>query len=226
VTFKAQGFKSRGMAFIDNARKFLMFSNLLFLGLGILILLFGAVSYDRAKTFEDNATMIKGLNMKVASLLILMAGAATIACSLCGFWGSFKKVAILLKMYAMILFITSVLQLAFGAWLSTVKTDETLRDQWFASDAIQKRESFMAYMDCCGWDAQGDSSFDCVIDDTQNGQTCNSATTKFINANMKPLASAAIAVGVIEIIGIVMSCVIIFKLTNDKDELYDNAFHY
>jgi len=207
------------------SRYVVMFVNIAFLVMGIIITITGAAGYAKAQDVEHQAVIFRTLRVSLIAELILIAGIITIAVSLTGCYGAYARETGYLKCYAVSLFIIVCIQLGMGAYLLTLNLDK-LYSTWAQDDTQgeQRREDYENYMHCCGWDYVTDSMPETPCAGYR--VTCKAATKAFLDKYMGPVAAAAVAIAVVELISLIATMVVIFSSGKKMEDFYDNPFSY
>jgi len=207
------------------SRYIVVLVNVAFIVMGCIIMITGAAAYAKAQSVENSAVIFRTLNVSLIGELITCAGLITIVISLTGCYGAIARDPNYLKFYAISLFIIVCIQLGMGAYLMSLNID-SLYNTW-ATDTDQgeqNREDYENYMHCCGWDYVTDSMPETPCAGYR--VTCKQATKDFISKYMGPVAAAAVAIAVIELVSLIATLVVIFSSGKKVEDFYDNPFSY
>jgi len=207
--------------------------NVLFFALGAAVLVAGGVLFQKISSLANESAILSDLNLQEIALIVIAAGGAVIATSICGIVGAIKANRKCLIFYAVTLFAIICIEVATGAYMDSV-SDATLQAKWDSSSP-PSRQLFQNYMDCCGWaqtydsipypSCQQPSAADIAsgfaVPLTVPVQTCQYRTLAFIQSEIKPVALAAVVIGSIELISLFSTCGIIFSSKDIKSSDFD-----
>jgi len=219
-----------------------------FLICGIIILALGTIAFNGVDSFERNAYLFNKANIGAASIVLVVCGAMTMGLAIFGFAAFMKREFTMMKMYIVLTGCTIVLQLGMGSFIHSVNINAELRTSFVDTSQgnrnVEQRTEYMRFIKCCGWHY----SYDLIGDGPQCSWSpggegyslgcpgfpstdscfppCEKATKDFLAKEVSPAAAAAIAVSVFEIFALAASCYIIMIRKKDKDDFYDDPFHY
>jgi len=216
--------------------------NIFFLGAGILIIILGAVSIGKAAQFEQQSTLFRNMDTRVACAILIATGAGTVATAILGFIGVAFRWATTMKLYTVIMFLVCVLQLAMGIFLFVRNPQKVEGDLWFdpTADGIVTRVAYQNYLKCCGWDLTIDTRTDawgptdCPIGYVWGYEEglpgawppCRKATEDWMKKYMNPISQAAIVLAVFQFVALSGSCFIVMVAKKDGDDFYTSPYHY
>jgi hypothetical protein len=228
--------KGAGKGAKGASRKIVFGINTLFLACGIVVLVGGIVAATSTQDFRKNADIFRKTNINAACTTILVCGVVTIALTAIGYAALFKGHVVTLKAYIVVIGFTICMQLAMGAFVETRDPDSALKDFWYKETddiALGQKEDYQNYLDCCGWHALRDSFGPgmplCKLSCYETPGSCPScldATNTWLQKNIAPANQSSIVCGVIELLAILAPCYIIILMKKDKDDFFDDPFHY
>jgi hypothetical protein len=228
--------KGAGKGAKGASRKIVFGVNTFFLACGIIVLACGIVAASATQDFRKNADIFRKTNVNAACTTILVCGIVTIALTVVGYIGLAKGNVIVLKAYIVIIGFTICMQLAMGAFVETRDPNSALHNYWYSeTDDIDKdkKDDYQRYLDCCGWEELRDSFGPgmplCDLSCYENPGTCPSclgATNTWLQEKVAPANQGAIICGCIELLAILAPCYIIILMKKDKDDFFDDPFHY
>jgi len=209
--------------------------NCLFLAAGIIVLICGIVAATSTQDFRANADLFRKTNINAGCTTILVCGAVTIFSTVLGFVGVAKANLVMLKGYVVLVGVTVCMQLAMGSFATSRDVDKAISKYWFQQvddDARIQKEDYQNYLSCCGWYQLRDSfgtgmplcDLKCYVDNSC--PSCLGATKDWIHKKVDPGALGAIICALVELLALVPSCYVIMIMKKDKDDFFEDAFHY
>lgn len=190
------------------------------------------VGYTKNNDMKRNTDILSSLNLGLLTIIIIVAAGATVFTSFLGFMGAYFKNMTVLKLYVVLVLITFVTQIAIGAYLLNLDLS-SLRTSWEQDDAVgrNRRDTLQTYLNCCGFDVWSDSmgtlNTDCPYlpsyPSYTEPQTCYDAAKNFVKSWLNPIAQAAIVIGSIEGVAMLVTFIIIVQ-SKEKDT--DTAFDF
>lgn len=228
--------KGAGKGAKGASRRIVFGINTLFLACGIIVLVCGIVASSSTQDFRKNADIFRKTNVNAACTTILVCGVVTLALCIVGYVGLAKGNVVLLKAYIVIIGFTICMQLAMGAFVETRDPNSALHNYWYAeTDDIDKnkKDDYQQYLSCCGWEELRDSFgpgmplCDLACYETPGScSSCLSATNTWLTKHVAPANQGSIICGCIELVAILAPCYIIILMKKDKDDFFDDPFHY
>jgi len=222
------GLKSDGVM-----RIVVLIVNVIYLCLGIAITAVGAIGFQKVTSATNAGDVMHAWNVGVFLIILFACGIATIVMAIVGFMGSFFKWSGVIKMYAVVVFVVVITEIAMGAYIKSLRIGD-LRVKWFSdsSSSISDRVAYQSYGNCCGWDTWADSYVlytPCSTPPTPPlfvniPQTCQQSTASFYSTYLNPIAAAAITIACLELVTLIVTCLIMF--TGKKEDDWMDAFHY
>lgn len=203
------------------------------------MLIFGIVSVTKSGDSKDGG-QLEELDLKTLTMLIVVTGGVSVAISLIGLLGFFKRIEFLQKLYALLIFMLIILEMSMGILLLNAKVDDSQTFLEVMEDNLNEaqRGDLYNYFGCCWVDASVGPdlpAFPSCPSEIIQGRNpndpnsgfpyCRPVIEKWLDDNMAPAAAAAIAVGTIEIVGLVAACIIVFGAEREDSDV-DDAFHY
>lgn len=213
----------------DYKRRAVVGINIILVMFGIIITAYGVSAQNAAQKYS-NVALLTQLDLNLIGDLVTFAGIATLVVSFAGFLGAYCKFRKALLFYITAFWIISIALIAFGNYMFN-KEAEDLRPSWETSTAIanDNRLQFMEVFSCCGFDRNTDSyqlqSCHLDLNTYPNTLPCSTAMRTFLENEVYPVATAAIALGAFELIAIMVTMGIIFTEKTMKEEFYENPFH-
>eukprot|EP01120_Amphizonella_sp_Union-15-10_P000716 TRINITY_DN10746_c0_g1_i1.p1 TRINITY_DN10746_c0_g1~~TRINITY_DN10746_c0_g1_i1.p1 ORF type:complete len:227 (-),score=17.03 TRINITY_DN10746_c0_g1_i1:72-752(-) len=193
--------------------KLLLFGiNLTFLILGLLLIIFGGVSY----TFDIVNSL---LQVPKFALGLILLGVAIIVISLLGACASYHQLRWLLIVYIVLLTIVIITQIAIaitaGAFQS--KVDGLLEKGWGGlSDDKDTKSQIERYFNCCGFYNYTDApSWNCP----SSYKGCFYAIDNFVKEKIDIVAVSAAIIGAFEIIGLSLSIALFITMRRPSEDL-------
>jgi hypothetical protein len=232
------------------AKKTILVTAFVFAMMGIAVIVTSTTAIEETSDFESAAPLFRKSAMDVASQVVVVCGAVTMAFSFLGLAGVHYNQVGFLKSYIVIVGCVIVLQLGMGSFLISRDINSDLgpsfKDTSQGQANIDSRQRYMDYLHCCGWsvsyDMEGDGpqctgspggpgySSGCT---DQNGAVqlecwppCEQATQDFVDTNVYPCGLAAVVIAALELPFLLLSCWIIMKTKKDTDDFHDDPFHY
>jgi hypothetical protein len=210
--------------------------NIFFLVAGIIVLACGIVAASSTQDFRSNADIFRKTNINAGATTVLVCGAVTIFATFVGFLGIVKANIIVMKMYIVLIGVTICMQLAMGSFIVSRDIDSELSDWWFGEtdqQAIDDKDNYQQYLGCCGWyslrDSFGAGMPLCALTCYDNPGTCPGclhATEDWIDKNVVPGSVGAIIIACVEFLVIIAPCYLIMIMKKDKDDFFEDAYHY
>jgi Ca2+/Na+ antiporter len=223
---------AKGVTFLKAARQIVIGTNVCFFILGVVMLSIALVGYFKNDEMKQNTDVMEQLNLGMLTIIIIVAAGATVFTSFLGFMGAYYKSMLTLKLYVVLVLITFLTQVAIGAYLLNLNMS-SLRTSWEQDDqeGAARRNQLQQYMECCGFDTWSDSigtlHTDCPYLPTYPLYTeptaCFQAAKDFVSGWLGPVAIAAIVIGSIEGMAMVVTFALIMKSKETDD---DTAFDY
>jgi hypothetical protein len=228
--------KGMGKGSKGASRKIVFGVNTFFLVCGIIVLACGVIAASSTQDFRKNADIFRKTNVNAGCTTILVCGVVTIALVAVGYGGLAKGNVVLLKAYIVIIGFTICMQLAMGAFIETRDPNTALSNYWYSETddtARDNKADYQNYLSCCGWhelrDSFGPGMPLCDIGCYENPGSCPScldATNSWLKDRVAPANQASIICGVFELLAILAPCYIIILMKKDKDDFFDDPFHY
>jgi len=228
--------KGTGKGAKGASKRIIVGVNFFFVICGIIVLVGGIVATSKTHDFRQNADIFRKTNINAGATTILVCGAVTLFAAIIGFVGVVKANLVVLKGYIVLMGVTVAMQVAIGSFTLTRDPDNALHSYWFdytqPTDAAAKN-AYQNYLSCCGWEELRDSFGPgmplCDLKCYQNPGSCPAclpATKTWVKKFVNPGVMPAIICGVLEIIAMSASCYIILIMKKDKDDFFDDPFHY
>jgi len=228
--------KGRGKGAKGATPRILTGVNIFFLAAGIIVLVCGIVAATSTQDFRKNADLFRKTNINAGATTILVCGAVTIFATVIGFVGIVKANIVVMKGYIVLVGVTILMQLAMGSFIVSRNVDNALRDPWFLDtdpSDMQDKDNYQQYLGCCGFDATRDSLIAgfplCAIDCYNfpgSCDGCKKATEDWIQKKVVPASVGAIVIAVVEILAMIAPCYLIMIMKKDKDDFFEDAYHY
>jgi len=226
---------AKGVTTDKVARQVVMFSNIIFFILGVIMLSLSLVGYYKTLHMSHVTDVMNSLNLGLLTIIIIVAAAATVLTSFLGFLGAYFQENLVLKLYIVLVLITFITQIVIGTFLLDLNMSG-LRTAWEQDDATgaNRRVTLQNYFGCCGFDTWSDSLGTTIHTDCpevpatyyvgwQPPESCLQASDNFVHSFITPIATAAIVIGCIESLAMVTACYIVLK---HKDVEEDSAFSF
>lgn len=215
-------------------RKTVAAVNGIFLIFGIVIVAVGFNGYNQSSTLKQNADQMNTFDLPMITIIVAVCGIFTIATAVLGIIGAYFSWANILKIYVLIIFCVIGVEIALGAYLNNLNTND-LRARWEENTTVgqQRREAYQKYFTCCGFEQWTDSlgalNTSCPYMPDAGGNnvptTCLEASKAFLKKYIAPVAAAAITIGVLQLVVLMAACFILYK-GKDKDDWINSEFHY
>jgi hypothetical protein len=194
--------------------------NFIFLILGIVTLILGAVGFVKQQQMLNNNNELSSFNLNTIMIIILISGIGTMCCAIMGIIGAFLRISNILKLYCLILLCVICLQIGMGAWVLNLSIS-SLQGTWYdpTPSGISNRIAFQNYMNCCGWQTWSDSIAQLYTPcpyTPANGfvgtpTTCQDSANNFMKTYMDAVAIGAIIIAVFEALALITTFILIFK---------------
>jgi hypothetical protein len=228
--------KGMGKGAKGYTRNILIGTNVFYLACGIIVLICGIVASTSTRDFRESADIFRKTNINAGATTILVCGAVTIFATLIGFAGIAKANLNTMKIYVVLLGVTVAMQIAMGGFTETRNPDNALSEYWYletTDQAIAEKQNYQNYLSCCGWRELRDSfgpgqplcEFRCY-EKPDACPSCLGATEDWIVEKVDPGVVGGIIVGCIEAAVMTVSCYIIMIMKKDKDDFFEDPFHY
>jgi len=228
--------KGQGKGTKGATPRILVGTNIFFLISGIIVLACGIVAASSTQDFRENADIFRHTNINAGATTVLVCGAVTIFATFLGFLGIVKANIVVMKGYIVLLGVTICMQLAMGSFIVSRDIDSELSEYWFGEidqAAIQEKTAYQEYLGCCGWyslrDSFGAGMPLCDLSCYENPGSCSSclsATESWIDENVVPASVGSIIISCVEFLVIVAPCYLIMIMKKDKDDFFEDAYHY
>jgi len=210
--------------------------NILFLACGIIVLICGIIAATETQDFRQNADIFRETNINAGCTTILVCGVVTIFATVVGFIGIVKANIVVMKGYIVLIGVTVAMQLAMGSFTISRDPDNALHDYWFLETedaARQQKEDYQQYLNCCGWyelrDSFGPGMPLCDLTCYENPGSCSGclhATQVWLDEKVGPGSLGAIICALVEIFAMIAPCYLIMIMKKDKDDFFEDAYHY
>jgi len=227
--------KGMGKGSKGATKRIILGVNLLFVAAGVIVLVCGIVAATATQDFRANADLFRKTNINAACTTVLVCGAVTLAGTIIGFIGVAKANLVVLKGYIVLIGVTVAMQLAMGSFGTSRNPDTAISKYWFEDTdygSYLDKQDYQNYLSCCGWHALRDSfgpgmpncDTECYFFD--NCPSCLAATKTWIHQKVDPGCIGAIICALVEMLAMTASCYVIMIMKKDKDDFFEDAFHY
>jgi len=181
----------------------------------------------------EKAPLLDAFSIESATAVVIGCGVGTVVTALIGFFGAWKDIDDLLKLYVFILFLVCGVQLAIGIYLSDLDWDY-LRELWFQDDGegYDRRDRLQRALDCCGWDTLTDSyslpagGYGPDCHDVTIRETCSTAIESELDKYINPVAVVSLVFGTIELLLLLCACYNVMVKPSQHYNVEDDAYSY
>jgi hypothetical protein len=196
--------------------------NVLFMLFAMAVTAIGVFALVQTSLIKDQFEFFADLDLTLYPILIVVVGFLLMCTAMLGCLASIKKNKICLTIYAILLAILAIIQLAGGIALFVLKTtvqdkiNSTAETEWFNPLNNDTRKNVEKWLGCCGWNGTTEAEFvepipedgnstnilNCSDYQAANGgenTPCKDKMVQFVEKAMIPSASAVIAFAVLQL---------------------------